>query len=92
MKVQSMNNLINEMRAVARGEIAPPHDASLPSIEPDISENIHLCPLCNTLLAIRPKTNPTMTWPNDDYYQAESYCPDCNITTNTVMIMRGPKP
>jgi predicted transcriptional regulator len=33
MKIQPMNNLIAEMRAVARGEIAAPADAAAPSIE-----------------------------------------------------------
>nr|WP_294505859.1 transcriptional regulator [uncultured Rhodopila sp.] len=33
MKIQTMNALEQEMRAVARGELAPPADAALPSIE-----------------------------------------------------------
>jgi len=33
MKIQSMKGLIGEMRAVARGEVAPPADAALPSVE-----------------------------------------------------------
>jgi predicted transcriptional regulator len=33
MKIQAMNALEQEMRAVARGELAPPSDAALPSIE-----------------------------------------------------------
>jgi predicted transcriptional regulator len=33
MKVQSVRELAAEMRAVARGEIAPPADAALPSIQ-----------------------------------------------------------
>jgi predicted transcriptional regulator len=33
MKVQSLSNLISEMRAVARGEIPAPADAAMPSVE-----------------------------------------------------------
>jgi predicted transcriptional regulator len=33
MKIQSTNDLIGEMRAVARGEIPAPADAALPSVE-----------------------------------------------------------
>jgi predicted transcriptional regulator len=33
MKIQPMKNLIAEMRAVARGEVAAPPDAASPSIE-----------------------------------------------------------
>jgi predicted transcriptional regulator len=33
MKIQPMKDLIAEMRAVARGEISPPADAALPSVE-----------------------------------------------------------
>jgi predicted transcriptional regulator len=33
MKIQTMNALEQEMRAVARGELSPPGDAALPSIE-----------------------------------------------------------
>jgi hypothetical protein len=33
MKIQGVNNLIAEMRAVARGEIPAPADAALPSVE-----------------------------------------------------------
>lgn len=33
MKIQTLNALEQEMRAVARGELAPPADAALPSIE-----------------------------------------------------------
>jgi predicted transcriptional regulator len=35
MKIQSMNALEQEMRAVAREQLNPPADASLPSIESD---------------------------------------------------------
>lgn len=33
MKIQRMNDLAAEMRKVARGEIAAPADAALPSVE-----------------------------------------------------------